>query len=72
MGVRIDGDLDFQHWYYENYNDVEAVVSNKIYNEYLTYKEQQKIRTILIISILLGVFYVIGQIVLILLRLKMI
>ena len=69
MGVRIDGDLDFQDWYYEKYNDVEVVVSHKIYNEYLAYKEQQKIRTILIISILL--VYVIG-IVLILLRLKMI
>ena len=61
MGVRIDGDLDFQDWYYKKYNDVEAVVSSKIYNEYLTYKEQQKIRTILIISILLGVVSVIGQ-----------
>jgi hypothetical protein len=72
MGIRIDNDLDFQHWYYENYNDVTSVVSHEIYNEYLIYKEQQKIRIILIISILLEVFCVIGQIVLILLRLKMI
>ena len=72
MGVRIDGDLDFQNWYYKKYNDVGAIVSNEIYNEYIMYKEQQKIRTFLIISILLGVFCVIGQIVLILLKLKMI
>ena len=72
MGVRIDGDLDFQDWDYENYNDVQSIVSNEIYGEYRAYKEQQKIRTFLIISILLGVFCVIGQIVLILLRLKMI
>ena len=72
MGVRIEGDLDFQNWYYEKYNDVAPIVSHEIYNEYLTYKEQQKIRTFLIISIALGAFSVIGQIVLILLRLKMI
>lgn len=72
MGVRIDGDLDFQDWYYENYNDVQSIVSNEIYNEYRVYKEQQKIQTFLIIGILLGVFCVIGEIVLILLRLKLI
>ena len=71
MGVRIDGDLDFQNWYYEKYNDVEVVVSNEVYNEYLAYKEQQAIWTILIIGMLLRVFFVI-QIVLILLKLKMV
>ena len=72
MGVRIEGDLDFQDWYYEKYNDIALIVSHDIYTEYLIYKDQQKIRTILIIGILLGVFCVIGQIVLILLKLKVI
>ena len=72
MGVRIEGDLDFQDWYYEKYNDVALIVPHDIYNEYLIYKDQQKIRTILIIGILLGVLCVICQIVLILLKLKVV
>ena len=71
MGIRIDDDLDFQNWYYEKYNDVSSIVSHEIYNEYLIYKDQQKIRTIVIVGILLAVFCMIGQIVL-LLRLKVI
>lgn len=43
MSVRIDGDLDFQRWYYEKYQDISPIVSHEIYGEYLDYKEQQKI-----------------------------
>lgn len=40
MSVRIEGDMEFQRWYYEKYGDVASIVSNEVYAEYLNYKEE--------------------------------
>jgi len=41
MSVRVEGDLDFQNWYYDKYHDVAPIVSHDIYAEYLEYKSQK-------------------------------
>lgn len=42
MSVRIEGDLEFQRWYYRNYGDVTPIISNDIYAEYLEYRNIQR------------------------------
>lgn len=42
MGVRIDGDLDFQLWYYDKYNTIKPIVSHEVYGEYLEYKRKER------------------------------
>ena len=42
MSVRIEGDLEFQRWYYRNYGDVTPIISNEIYAEYLEYRNIQR------------------------------
>lgn len=45
MGVRVEGDLGFQRWYYDKYEDVAPIVSHEVYSEYLDYKEQKHINS---------------------------
>lgn len=40
MSVRVDGNLEFQMWYYENYGDVAGIVSDEIYSEYRDWKRE--------------------------------
>lgn len=42
MSVRIEGDLEFQRWYYRNYGDVTPIISNEIYAEYLEHRNIQR------------------------------
>ncbi len=42
MSVRIEGDLDFQLWYYDKYNTIQPIVSHEVYGEYLEYKRKEQ------------------------------
>lgn len=53
MSVLVEGDMDFQKWYWDNYGDVAGIVSFEIYSEYLDYKNKRKKKIALAIFILL-------------------
>lgn len=42
MSVRVEGNMDFQRWYWDKYHDLSPIVPSKIYNEYLDYKEEHR------------------------------
>ena len=58
MSVRVEGNLDFQRWYWDEYHDVSVVVPLEVYSEYLDYKEEcgeQNKQQLLLFLLIVGV-----------------
>lgn len=59
MSIRIEGDFDFQYWYYENYGIISPIVPFEIYREYLDYKKECREKNKCQLIIILGAILVI-------------
>lgn len=42
MGIRVEGDMDFQRWQMKKYGDIFPIVSCEMYSEYMADKEKRK------------------------------
>lgn len=60
MSIRIDGDIDFQLWYYEKYHTISPIVPFEVYGEYLMYRDELRKDTLKFLLVCACIIFVIG------------